>query len=153
MSDTPTLEHEGYEMKVRATGRTKEDAWGNLLTVLCEACSGKNERCEGEWPDYIDMNEGRIDCVPITEASNIELQLAEVTKQRDAANEAIVRLRDRFRDLYKNAERLRAIADAAGNIEACQELAGDYSCYINAAGECNIELDKLALAATKGGGK
>lgn len=77
----PTPESEGFEMKVRATGRTKDDAWGNLLTVLTEACSSKRERWEGEWPDYIDMNEGRIECVLITETPDLAAQLAAVTEE------------------------------------------------------------------------
>jgi predicted nuclease with TOPRIM domain len=85
------------------------------------------------------------------EAKELERELTKVTKQRDAANDAIVRLRDRFRELYKNAESLCTEADAASNIEACQELVGDYSCYIKAASLCNIELDKLSIAAVKGG--
>jgi hypothetical protein len=137
MSDTPTLEHEGYEMKVRATGRTKEDAWGNLLTVLCEACSGKNERCEGEWPDYIDMNEGRIDCVPITEASNIELQLAEVTKQRDALEEAL----RKYLEVTEPGIGMKEMSKIGGRLLFFQKLR-----------ECQ-KIAANALAATKGGGQ
>ena len=60
-----------------------------MLTVLTEACSSKREWWEGEWPDYIDMNEGRIECVLITETPDLAAQLAAVTKQRDILKEAL----------------------------------------------------------------
>jgi len=64
-----------------------------------------------------------------------------MTSQEDYA--AVTRLRDRFRHLYKEEGKRHVEAVAANHIEAAQECAVSRSCYIQAAMECNLELDRL----------
>lgn len=56
-ADSPALS--GYALDVRVTGASAQEAWSNLLDVVCYACECKQKQ-EGLWPHMVSTDGGKI---------------------------------------------------------------------------------------------